>query len=73
MQIPPGEPNTVGENDTTTANAILLDGTYRAERLRVPVEEVFVVGQRVVVAQLGDGLVSVAVPEPAQPSVRKPL
>lgn len=39
----------------------------------MPVEEVLVVGQRVVVAQLCDGLVRVAVPEPAQPGVRQPL
>lgn len=39
----------------------------------MPVEEVLVVGQRVVVTQVGDRLVRVAVAQPAQPSVRQPL
>ena len=44
------------------------DGT---ERLRVPVEEVLVVDERVVVAELAEGLVRVAVPEAAEPRVRQ--
>lgn len=37
------------------------------------VEEILVVRQRVVVAQLSDGLVRVAVSQPAQPGVRQPF
>lgn len=47
--------------------------SYRAKGFRVSVEEILVVGQRVVVAQLGDCLVGVAVSQPAQPSVWEPL
>ena len=39
----------------------------------MPVEEVLVLDQRVVVAQLHDGVVIVALPQPAKPRVRQPF
>lgn len=44
---------------------------YRAERLRVTVEEVLVVDERIVVAELAKRLVGVAVAEAAETRVRK--
>lgn len=58
-------------DDVQLAGAIeVQDG---AEALRMSVEEVLVVRQRVVVAQLHDGLVGGALPQPPEPRVGQPL
>lgn len=58
-------------HDVQLAGAVEVQD--RAEAFRVAVEEVLVVRQRVVVAQLHDGLVGGALPQPPEPRVGQPL
>ena len=44
---------------------------YGAEGARVPVKEVLVVDQRVVVTQLHEGLVGIALTQPPEPRMRQ--